>query len=103
MKTFYDVAVVGMHFRGREIKEMVASFIPPLELELEREPHNAYDEWAIKVLYKGEHIGYIERNEAAWIAPFMDEGREFICTCERLEERKKNIHPICTISEVESA
>jgi len=30
----------------------------------------------------------------------MDQGVEFTCTCEELEVRKNNLHPICTIAAV---
>ena len=53
--TFPNVLVVGMHFRPNG-KAIVASLIPPVSFDLEREPENQYDMFAIKVLYEGEHI-----------------------------------------------
>lgn len=99
--TFPDVAVVGMHFRGAEAKSAVENMLPPVELELEREPGNPYDENAIKVNYNGAHIGYLERGQAAFIAPYLDEGVEFICQVTRLEQRKNNLHPVCDIIPVD--
>lgn len=95
---FPDVAVVGMHFRGDEAKALVASFVPPLELQLEREPSNQYDANAVKVLYHDTHIGYIERGQAAFIAAYMDDGWVPTCTVTRLEQRRNNLHPICDIA-----
>lgn len=100
--TFPHVAVVGMHFRGEHAKAIVGNLVPPAGLVLAREPDNEYDSYAIKALWLGEdevpiHIGYIERGQAAFIAPWMDDGWEFSCTVERLELRRNNLHPICTI------
>ena len=44
-------------------------------LTLEREPHNAYDPNAIKILWKGTHIGYIPRNTAETVAKLIDDGK----------------------------
>lgn len=99
---FNDVAVVGMFHRERDgvpAKAIVSNFVPPLTLDLEREPLNQYDSYAIKVLYQGQHIGYIEAISACYIAPHMDEGKPFTCRVVRLETRKNNLHPICTIEE----
>ena len=90
-----------MHFRGQEIKALVSNFLPPVGLLLEREPMNPHDGMAIKVLYDTEsgpvHIGYVERERAAFIAPWMDQGVHFTCTCVDMEARKNNLHPICNI------
>jgi len=100
--TFPNVAVVGMHFRGAEAKAAVESFTPPVELQLEREPDNPYDEFAIKVLYLDQHIGYLERTQACFISPQIDSGHEYSCIVTDLELRRKNLHPICTIEPKES-
>lgn len=94
---FTDVAVVGMHFRERDgvpAKAIVANFVPPVELNLEREPDNPYDAYAVKVLYKREHIGYIERSSACFLAPWMDQGYTYKCVVDELIERKNNLHPV---------
>lgn len=103
MLVYNDVAVVGMHFRGPEVKAHVANYVPPLTLTLEREPENQFDQYAIKVLDGDTHIGYIESSNggaAPYIASEMDAGATFTCTVERMEERRRNLHPICTIEEV---
>ncbi len=95
--TFPNVLVVGMHFRGAHAVAAVSSFLPPVELQLEREPQNPYDEFAIKVLYQGEHIGYVERGQAAFISPQIDAGQKYQCTVNDLMQKGKNLHPSCTI------
>lgn len=97
---FRDVAVVGMHFREREgvqAKAIVSNFVPPVELTLEREPTNLYDAFALKVLYKGEHIGYIEATVAGFVSPLIDEGAKYSCTVQALEPRGRSLHPICIL------
>lgn len=101
MSTFPDVQVVGMHFRGPDAKEAAASLEPGTMLRLEREPDNQYDPNAIKVFFESLWIGYIERGQAAWIAPLMDEGATPTCTVTEVREieagRKTNLHPIVSI------
>lgn len=100
MRQFTEVSIVGMHFREREgvpAKSIVANFIPPVELTLEREPENRFDAYAIKALYNGHHIGYVESAQAAYIAPWMDEGATATCTVLELREAKNNLYPIVTI------
>ena len=100
MSTYNDIHVVGMHFRGAEAKATVAAFEPPVALRLEREPENPYDANAIKVYYGDQHIGYIEKSSAAFIALDMDAGIQFTCTVEGFHEANKNTYPVCTVAEL---
>jgi len=86
-----------MHFRGAQAKAAVSSFVPPVELQLIREPQNPYDEFAIQVFYQNEHIGYIERGQAAFISPQMDTGQKYRCTVDDMTRKGNNLHPVCTI------
>jgi len=103
---FNDVMVVGMHFRGQHAKDYAAALLPGDELLLEREPENQFDPNAIKCMAPGEepwHMGYVEAQSAIWIANWLDEGNEYRAIVDRLEPKKNNMHPILTISLVESA
>lgn len=103
--TFPNVAVVGMHFREREgvpAKSIVSSFVPPVDLEYEREPSNPYDSFAIKILYNGQHIGYAEASQAMFISPWIDQGHNYVVVCNDLESRKNNLHPIVTFTPADS-
>jgi len=94
---FTDVVVVGMHFRERDgvpAKSIVANFVPPVELTLEREPDNQFDSFAVKVRYGGHHIGYIEATSACFLAPWMDQGHHYSCVVDEMIERKQNLHPV---------
>lgn len=88
--------VVGMHFRERDgipAKAIVANFIPPVTLQLEREPDNRFDSFAVKVIYQNQHIGYIEASTACFLAPWLDEGHNYSCIVDSLLERKNNLYP----------
>lgn len=105
---FPNVHVVGMHFRGPDAKEAAANLEPGQELRLEREPMNEYDGNAIKVFFSDLWIGYIERSQAAWIAPNMDEGRAFTCIVQEVREvpnarGKVTLTPVVEITEVPAA
>lgn len=97
MPKFPNVRVVGMHFRGGGAKDVAAAITEATPINLEREPDNQYDAYAIKVLIEDFHIGYIERGQAAWISPLMDEGEPYTVTFTHHEEVKKNTHPVLTI------
>lgn len=99
--TFPNIAVVGMHFRGQHAKAWAEAVQPGTEIFYEREPENPYDSMAIKVLYNLQHVGYIERNQAAFIAPWIDQGVEYSCTVTGVEQRGKNIHPLVLFTPTE--
>lgn len=44
------------------------------KLILEREPQNQHDKNAIKVMNGRERVGYLNRQDAVWLAPLMDGG-----------------------------
>lgn len=80
-----ELEVVGMNHRVTiSTLENLADDVP-LHCKLEREPDNAHDENAVKVVviekpwrkqHDGMHVGYIARATASVIAPAMDEGGE---------------------------
>jgi len=78
----FEAKCVGMHFRGPRAQALAGALSDASPLQLEREPENEYDPNAIKVLYTSlsgmsEHIGYVEREIASFVAPWMDEGHEY--------------------------
>jgi len=95
--TFTNVKLVGMHFRQEvNAKAVVANMVPPVIVYYEREHYNPYDENAIKIIYNGDHIAYVERESAALIAPYVDDGVVFNVLVEELVEHRKNLYPIAT-------
>ncbi len=63
----------GVQFHGRHIAGRVRPGDP---LTLVREPDNPEDQWAIRVCWRGDHLGYIGREVAEKLAPKIDRGAE---------------------------
>lgn len=96
-KTFREVLVVGMHFRGESAREYAANITEGEALLIEREPENPYDSNAIKVLAPTEppfQVGYISRQDAVWIADWLDKGYIYTATVTDKQTKHNNIHPI---------
>lgn len=74
----------GVSFRPIEAKVIVKELEEDATLDLERDPHNEYDPNAIKVLdpESGEFIGFLAKEDAKNIAPWMDGGWSFFCFVE---------------------
>jgi hypothetical protein len=81
----YIAQLNGINFRPRECRDEAASLELNSVLSLEREPENAFDTNAIKVMSKGFHVGYVERGVASFISPLIDEGMQFSCKIDRFE------------------
>jgi len=92
-----QTTIVGMNFRPAECRARYAMLVPGEMLMLEREPTNAFDPNAIKVLaapepeavdYAAElgdpppeprFIAYIPKVHAVNVAPVMDAGQRVRC------------------------
>jgi hypothetical protein len=60
------------------LQEIEKEIIPNVtELSLQREPDNQFDEFAIKLLYKDNKLGYIPKSKNQTIARLMDVGKQF--------------------------
>ncbi len=68
----YDNYVRGVHFRKNDFLNDMPKVNDPLQLE--REPDNKYDRFAIKVLKDGMFLGYIAAYENITLALLMDQG-----------------------------
>ena len=75
MSVYPRVLVTGIFYRGKDARVLADSLQNDTVLRLEREPTNDYDPNAIKVFFEDTFIGYIERGQAAWISPELDEGK----------------------------
>lgn len=94
----FEARCVGMHFRGERAKALAEALTPSSPLGLEREPFNPHDPNAIKVLYTSlsgevEHIGYIQRDIASFVAPWMDDGVEYSAKFIELQLAKNVAYP----------
>ena len=75
----------GTQFRPEEARQVVMGLEVGNSLDLEREPDNAFDSNAIKVLspeHEGEaaFLGYIAKEIAISLAPAMDSGTKYRVT-----------------------
>jgi hypothetical protein len=65
MQLTITAPIRGNHFRPASAKTVYNELEWDEELSLEPEPENQYDENAIKVLARGEHVGYVGKEFAA--------------------------------------
>jgi len=91
-----------MHFRGEHAKAWAQAVQPDTEVLPVREPDNEYDPSAIKVMWGNQHMGYIERGQAAFIAPWIDEGHTFTVTVTHsVSGQRGNVHPVVTFDPID--
>src|SRR5438105_2222131 len=73
METFTKrsvLPIVGMTHRGME--NFVRDIPAGEPLTVEREPNNKFDRNALKVVIRGQHVGYIPKHIASLVAKDMD-------------------------------
>lgn len=77
----FEALLRGVSFRPIEAKMIVKDLAEGDALMLEREPTNQYDENAIKVIHPDstEFIGFVQKEIAVNLAPWMDRGFYFTC------------------------
>lgn len=80
----FSAILRGLSFRPIDAKAYAGTLTEGDPLLIEREPENAFDPNAIKVLSpeRSLHIGYVAKEVAVELAPLMDEGRFFVCSVE---------------------
>lgn len=61
------------HYDGSEAEPLLETGMP---LQLNREPHNRYDQNAVEVWSGDAKLGYVPRSDSKTIANLMDEGIE---------------------------
>lgn len=91
MKT--ETAIAGVQFRPKAIKEAIRLLAPGDQLELERDPENAFDPNAIKIMADGQFLGFVQKQVAAYLAPELDTGAAHTCEVKSNE----NGLPVCII------
>lgn len=98
-----DLKVVGVTFRnddGSSRKDIILNMTQESPVSLEREPDNKHDVNAIKVITDGGQIGYIGKDYSAILAPYMDQGRQFIASVKSCGEYKNRPYCEITVNEV---
>jgi hypothetical protein len=63
--------IVGITFRNFPL-ELWKELKLNTEVTLQRESDNSHDKYAIKVLYKNIHLGYIQREISLTLSPILD-------------------------------
>lgn len=71
--------LAGANFRTAEAKEIIYALEVGDTLTLERDPENAYDSNAIKVLKDDVFIGFVPKDDNSLLAKAMDAGEKFAC------------------------
>jgi len=79
----FHTKVVGVTFDGRQ--ELLPAVRAGERLQLARDPHNARDPHAIKVLlHDGRQLGFLSASLAARLAPSIDAGARYLATAASL-------------------
>lgn len=65
---------------------------PGVKLELEREPNNNFDSYAVAIYYENAKIGYIPKGSNVDICTFLDMGHTDIFDV-RVQSINPNTHP----------
>lgn len=68
----YYTKVAGVTFNGTQ--RILPNLKSGMALDFVREPHNIHDKNAVAIFCSGYKIGHLSRDEAAEIAPIMDNG-----------------------------
>lgn len=70
--------LMGVNFRGEEIRELVKALPIGTTFSLERDPNNEYDANAIQVIYSHEDqdvfVGFVAKEVAEELASLLDGG-----------------------------
>lgn len=77
----FEALLRGVSFRPIEAKAIVKDLEEGTGLLIEREPFNAFDANAVMVRWPEDdtHLGYVAKEIAAELAPWMDQGWHFTC------------------------
>src|SRR5690606_41396851 len=90
----YRTNLAGGKFRPMDAQQITLSLEPGTPLRLEREPTNPYDPNAIKVNeVDGVHLGYVPKNVAVHLAPWLDRGWGLAC---RAASHQDPLMPVLT-------
>lgn len=78
--TEFIATLAGAQFRPKETKDLIKMLSVGDELKLQRDPENQYDSNAIKIFDEDNNwLGFVSKEEAADIAPLLDNGDEATC------------------------
>ncbi len=84
-KTFNIVGESKDAADGTPRQHLLVQVNPGDKVVLQRQPENPYDPNAVAVLWNGKDIGFLPRDDAAALAPALDEGRQYAAQVHELK------------------
>lgn len=77
-KKLFDIVGESQNAADGTPRQHLLTRVDPADaVTLQRQPDNPYDPNAVAVLWEGKDIGFLPREDAAAIAPALDEGRPY--------------------------
>jgi hypothetical protein len=71
----FKAPIVGTKFREAEVVKLLDGAPKGVDMQLVLEPDNKFDQHAVKVMYVGEHVGYVPKTISNTVGTFIKEGR----------------------------
>jgi hypothetical protein len=88
--------LAGASFRPAEAKDILRGLSVGDFLDLEAEPDNRFDSNAVKLLYAGEHLGYVAKINNPEVAEALAEGQALSA---RVIDFETSLKPVLMIEE----
>lgn len=77
-KKLFDIVGESQNAADGTPRQHILARVDPADaVTLQRQPENPYDPNAVAVLWQGKDIGFLLREDAATIAPALDEDRPY--------------------------
>ncbi len=73
----YNIKIAGVSFRQKELGKLYEADWNEVQIRIEPEPNNKYDENAVAIYADDVHIGYIPGLVAPHIKSLLNEGQSF--------------------------
>lgn len=90
-KKIFEVSGESKNARdGTPRQQLLTLANPGDRIVLERQPDNPYDPNAIAVVWQGSDVGFLPKEDAAALAPHLDEGRPYKAQIHELKGGVKN-------------
>ncbi len=88
-----QLVLAGLSFRPASAKEAFSRLTEGDNVRLIRDADNQYDSNAVQIHFDGEFIGFVAKEQAAIIAPHLDENadEEFFAECVALSPPRSAI------------
>lgn len=91
MPSTFTSSVVGVSFRGGQVRDLVKSLNIGAQFQLQADPTNEYDSNAVAVYYDDMHIGFLPRGENEATSEHLLDGGEAFAEITMFENSIKPI------------